>query len=284
MKIALSCESSADLNKEMYEKYKINVVPFSIILGSDLILDLDGAPQKIFDFVAKTKILPKTSAVNQEQYKEHFTNLLKNYDAIIHISLSSKLSCANSNAILVAKEIGEDKVKVIDSFSLSTGISLLLLYARKLIDNGGELDEIVKKVEKRIPHLQVSFIANNLEYLYKGGRCGTLAYYSANLLKIKPKISVENGVMLSSKKFFGLFPKILEKYFEDVMQKYNTPDLENVFITYSTAPEQVIKSLQEKLKLRGFKNILLTRAGGTISSHCGPECLGVLYLNDGNDK
>lgn len=284
MKIALSCESSADMNKEMYKKYRINVVPFSIILGSDLILDVEGAPQKIFDFVEKTKILPKTSAVNQEQYKVHFTNLLKDHDAVIHITLSSKLSCANSNADLAVKEIGEDKIKIVDSLSLSTGISLLLLYARKLIDSGEDIGTIVKKVEERIPHLQVSFVANNLEYLYKGGRCTTLAYYSANLLKIKPKISVENGTMVSSRKFFGLFPKILEKYFEDVMQKNNTPDLENVFITYSTAPEQVIKTLQEKLKKRGFKNIHLTNAGGTVSSHCGPDCLGVLYLNDGTKK
>jgi len=284
MNIALSCESSADLTKEMYNKYKINVVPFSIILGNDLIFDLDGVSQKIFNFVEKTKILPKTSAVNQEQYHEHFSNLLKNHDAIIHISLSSKLSCAGSNALHVAKEMGEDKIKIIDSLSLSTGIGLLLLYARKLIDNGDEVDTIVKKVEKRIPRLQVSFIANNLEYLYKGGRCGTLAYYSANLLKIKPKISVENGIMVSSKKFFGQFPKIIEKYFEETMQKNNTPDLENVFITYSTAPSQIVKNLQEKLKQKGFKNIHTTIAGGTVSSHCGPECLGILFLNDGDKK
>ncbi|NCB48030.1 MAG: DegV family protein [Clostridia bacterium] len=284
MKIALSCESSADFNKEMYEKNKISVVPFSIILGDNLIPDVDGASKKIFDFVEKTKVLPKTSAVNQEQYKEHFTNLLKEHDVVIHITLSSKISCANSNALLAAKEIGEDRIKIIDSLSLSTGIALLLLYARKLIDNGEDVNTIVKKVEERVPHLQVSFVANNLEYLYKGGRCGTLAYYSANLLKIKPKISVQNGAMVSSKKFFGLFPKILEKYYEDVMQKHNTPDLENVFITYSTAPEQIIKTLQEKLKSRGFKNIFVTNAGGTISSHCGPECLGVLFINDGNSR
>lgn len=284
MKIALSCESSADFTKEMYEKNNINVVPFSILLGDELIFDLDGASQRIFDFVEKTKILPKTSAVNQEQYKEHFTNILKDYDAIIHISLSSKISCAHSNAVLAASEIGLNKIKIIDSLSLSTGISLLLLYARKLIDSGEDLNTIVSKVEKRIPHLQVSFVANRLEYLYKGGRCGTLAYYSANLLKIKPKINVENGSMISSKKFFGPFAKIIEKYFEDTMQKFDNPDLENVFITYSTASPQIVTDLKTKLKQRGFKNIIVTTAGGTISSHCGPECLGVLYLNDGNKR
>lgn len=281
MKIALSCESSADFTSEMYKKLNISVVPFSIYLGDELILDVEGVSEKIFNFVEKTKILPKTSAVNQEQYREHFSKLLQDHDAVIHITLSSKISCANQNAVAVAKEMGEDKIKVVDSLSLSTGISLLLLYARKLINEGRELHEIVKKIKDRTSHLQVSFVANKLEYLYKGGRCGTLAYYSANLLKIKPRINVENGAMISSKKYFGPVGKIFEKYSDDILEKYNTPDLENVFITYSTAEPRIVEDIKNKLKKRGFKNIFMTTAGGTISSHCGPECLGILYLNDG---
>jgi DegV family protein with EDD domain len=284
MKIALSCESTADLTEELYRKNNIFIVPFSIVLGDKVLLDNEKAGKTIFEYVEKTKILPKTSAVNEEQYREHFNKILGEFDAIVHISLSSTISSAYSNAVKVAKEIGEDKVRVIDSLSLSTGIGLLLLYARKLIDAGESIEDIIKKVEARIPSVQASFVANRLDYLYKGGRCGMLSYYGANLLKIKPEIVVDNGKLKNSKKLFGLFSNTIQKYFDDIMQKFSTPDHENVFITYSTSTKETIESLQNQLKEKGFKNIYPTIAGGTISSHCGPECLGVLFINDGDKR
>lgn len=282
MKIALSCESSADLSKEMIKTLKINVVPFSIILGDDIFTDEEGISEKIFEFVERTKIMPKTSAVNQEQFREHFTNILKDHDAIVHLSMSSKMSSAGENAKQVAKEIGEDKVKVIDTLSLSSGIALLLLYARKLLDAGEQNPEvIVEKIKQRMPHVKVSFVANRVDYLYKGGRCGMLAFYGANLLKIKPEITVENGVTVNSKKFLGLLSNTVEKYYANTLNKYKTPDLENVFITSTSISRETVEMLKKRLQERGFKNIFVAHASGTISSHCGPECVGVLLLNDG---
>ncbi len=282
MKIALSCESSGDLSKEMIKKLNINVVPFSIILGDDIFTDEEGISNKIFEFVERTKILPKTSAVNQEQFREHFTHLLKGHDVVIHLSMSSKMSSAGENAKQVAKEIGEDKVKVIDTLTLSSGIALLMLYARKLVDGGEQNpDIIIEKIKQRMPYVKVSFVANRLDYLYKGGRCGMLAFYGANLLKIKPEITVVDGVTTNSKKFFGLFSNTIEKYYENTINKYKTPDLENVFITATTVSRETIEMLRKRLQERGFKNIYVSYASGTISSHCGPECVGVLFLNDG---
>lgn len=283
MKIALSSETTIDFPVDMCKKFNIHTIPFSILLGENLIQDCEGVSQKIFDYVKQYKVLPKTSAVNREQYREHFANLLKDYDQIIHISLSSQLSSAFDNAKAVAEEF-DKKIIVIDSLSLSTGIGLLVLYARKLIDSGLEIEEIAQKVQARVPYVQASFVIDTMEYLYKGGRCNSLQYFGANLLKIKPEIIVENGQMHSSKKFLGLFRSVLNSYCNDVLQKFNNPDKENVFITYSTADTKTVENLKQKLKDYGFKNIYITTAGGTISSHCGPGCLGILYINDGGTK
>lgn len=281
MKIGLSAETTIDLPQELLEKYDIKTTPFTILLGDEMVLDRDGISQQIFDYVARTKVLPKTSAVNREQFKEHFSKMLEEYDAIVHISLSSKISSACENAIAVAKEIGEDKVVVIDSQSLSTGIALLAIYARKLIDNGEELHEIERKVQQRVPSVQASFFINTLDYLYKGGRCSMLSMLGANLLKIKPEILVKDGKMIPGKKFFGLFGNVTKSYFSDVFQKFNNPDKEVVFITYSTAEQKTVDELHNKLQEIGFKNIYTTQAGGTICSHCGPGTLGILFINDG---
>jgi len=279
MKICISAESTIDLPEDLLKKYDIHTLPFTVLLGETALLDGQFPPIDIINFVQKTKKLPKTSAVNEAQYEQYFTELHKNYDYIIHISLSSEISSACENARKVAKR--SKNITIIDSRSLSTGIALLAIYAAKLRDNKYKPQDIVHSVEARIPSLQVSFILERLDYLYKGGRCSSLAYFGANILGIKPEILVTDGKMHSGKKFRGKWNDAVIKYCEDILGKFNTPDREEVFITYTTADNEVVQNVRNLLKSKGFKNIHVTNAGATITSHCGEHCLGILYINDG---
>ena len=279
MKIAVSAETTVDLTKELLEKYDVKTVPFTVLLGEEAKLDGEITVDEIIDYVNKTKVLPKTSAVNEYQYDEHFENLLKDYDAIIHFSLSSELSSAYSNAVRSSKKY--NNVFVIDSRSLSTGIALLALYARKLAEKGTSPQEINDLCIKRIPFVQASFELNRVDYLYKGGRCNVLTYLGANVLKIRPQILLKDGKMVSGKKYRGNFSHVVNNYCNDILEEFNTPDLEEVFLTYTTAEDAVLESVKNILRDRGFKNINVTRAGATITSHCGENCLGILYINDG---
>jgi len=283
MKIAITAESTIDLPKDLREKFDIKTVPFSILLGEELIEDGEDAARQIFDYVAKTKVLPKTSAVNEEQYRDFFDAVLKEYDAIVHFSLSSQMSSAFENARRVAENY--TNVKVIDSQSLSTGIALLAIYARKLANKGDEVDKIVEAVEKRTPFVQASFVLKRLDYLYKGGRCSRLQLFGANLLKLRPQILVQNGKMGPSKRFRGNMDKCIMEYCNATLETFDSPDLDTAFITYSSKPQtETLERIKELLKQRGFKNIYTTTASGTISSHCGEDCLGILYINDGSKK
>ncbi|MBQ7339464.1 MAG: DegV family protein [Clostridia bacterium] len=280
MKIAVSTETTVDLTKELIEKYQIKILPFSILLGDKNYYDGEITCEKIIDFVNKTKILPKTGAVNKVQYDEHFDSLLKDYDAIIHISLSSELSSAYSNAVLSAKE--RKNVFVIDSRSLSTGIALLVIYAKELVDSGEKPSKIVELVSKRVSSVQASFVLKRVDYLYKGGRCNVLSYIGANLLKICPQILVTNGKMTSGKKYRGSYKRVVENYCKDVLETFDSPDLSHAFLTYTTADDKTLEVAKSCLEKVGFNNIHVTRAGGTITSHCGEDCLGILFMNDGN--
>lgn len=279
MRIALSAESTIDMPKELLEQYDIHTTPFTILLGDDTRLDGDVTSSEIIEYVTKTNVLPKTSAVNSYQFKEHFDNLLKDYDAVIHFSLSSEISSACNNAKETASEM--NNVYVIDSRSLSTGIALIAIYASKLRDKGVDPQTIVKKCESRIPDLQVSFVLNRLDYLYKGGRCSALQLFGANLLKLRIQILVKDGKMGPNKKYRGNMDNCIVNYVNDTLETFNNPDLEEVFITNTTATKKQINSVKEILTQRGFKHILVTNAGGTITSHCGENCLGILYINDG---
>lgn len=281
MKIAITAESTIDLSKELLEKFDIKVVPFSIIMGDDVYTDGDGIADKIFNYVSTKKTLPKTSAVNDEQYKEFFDEVLKDYDGIIHLGLSGEMSSASQNAKRTAE--GYSNVKVIDTQALSTGIALLAIYARSLANEGYGIEAIAEKIEKRKSAVQVSFILKQLDYLCKGGRCSRLQLFGANLLKLRIQILMKDGKLAPAEKFRGAMDKCTLEYCEKTLETFNNPDLENVFITYTSANEETLVKVRSLLKEKGFKNIYETRASGTITSHCGEDCLGILYLNDGGN-
>ena len=186
------------------------------------------------------------------------------------------MSSSCSNAQVAASNL--KNVKVIDSKSLSTGYGLLVLKACKLVSLGKSLEEIETELNQTVPKLQASFIISNLKYLYKGGRCSAVAMFGANVLKIKPSIHVANGVMGVGKKYMGKFGDAMLKYTSALLEENGEIDKENVFITFSSDENNIQQLVEELLKKNGFKNIYKTRAGCTIASHCGPECMGVLFI------
>lgn len=279
MKISVTAESTIDLTKELLEKYQISTLPFLVILGDKEFKDGEICSTDIFKFVEENKILPKTSAINKQTYKDFFAEQLKESDAVVHISLSSQMSSSCQNAKDAASEL--ENVFVVDSLSLSTGIALLAIYARELAQQGLNAEEIFKKVSERVPYVQASFVIKRLDYLYKGGRCSALAYFGANLMKIRPQIIVKQGKMSSYKKYRGSMDKVVENYCKDTLEEFNTPDRSVAFLTYTTATEKMVGEARKALESAGFKNIYETRAGATISSHCGEHTLGILYINDG---
>lgn len=282
MRIAVSTESACDLSKELIEKYDISVIPYHIILDSEEFKDGERSTEEIFAFVDKNKILPKTTAINTYEYENYFTELKKNYDAVIHMCLSSAITSSCANAEMAAKNI--DNVYVIDSKSLSSGLGQLTIYARELVEKGLSPVDIATILTERRENLQASFVIEKLDYLYKGGRCNSLQYFGANLLKLRPRIVLKEGKMLSDKKFRGKMDKVIQEYCQSLSEEFNTPDLSRVFITYSTATPEMIAVARSYCEKVGFKEIIETHAGCTVSSHCGANTLGVLYFNDGDKK
>lgn len=284
--VIITGDSSNDLSKELIEKYNIKILPFNILMNDKEYLDgVNITSQMIIDNFNQKGTLPKTSAVSIESFKEFFAKNLKNEDdRIIHFSLSSQMSCSFENAKKASEDFG-NKVEVIDSQSLSTGVGLLMLYACDLRDAGESFENIIEKVNKRIPYVQASFVINKLNFLYKGGRCSSLQLLGANLFNIKPSIEVLNGKMGMSKKYRGPYIKVVESYVKDILQKYNNPDTTRCFITFSSIEEDVLKIVEETLKANSnFKEILITQAGATITSHCGANTIGILFINDGGEN
>lgn len=276
--IIISTDSTADLSKELIERYNIKVNSLGITLGTETYKDgVDIDADKIYEHHAKTGELPKTTATNVGEYLSFFEELTKDGASVIHFSLSSEMSSTYNNALLAAADF--ENVYVVDTRNLSTGSGLLVLAAADMKEQKLSAKEIADKVSEMVPNVEASFVIDSLEYLYKGGRCSALSVLGANLLKLKPCIEVKNGAMGVGKKYRGKYADVLKEYINERLQ--NTDDIvkDRVFITHAGCDGEIVKELVETVNKKGiFDEVLLTRAGSTISSHCGKNTLGILFV------
>lgn len=278
MKIKITSDSTCDLSLEQIAKHDIGILPLTVTMDDKSYLDgVDVRPDDIYAHVAKGGSLPKTSANNIAQYQEAFAEYLKEYDAIIHLNISSGFSSCYQNARLAAEDF--ENVYVVDSFNLSTGHGLLVLKAAELAESGMEPAKIAEVLRETTARVDASFILDKLEYLKMGGRCSAVTVLGANLLKLKPCIEVKDGKMGVGKKYRGAFEKCLREYITDRLADREDLELDRVFITHSGVCEEWLKIAEETVReLQPFKEICITRAGCTVSSHCGPDTIGVLYI------
>ena len=275
MRIGISADSTCDLPQELAEKYDIrmNAMPFS--LGERLCHDrVDGTSEDVFKYVEETGTLPTTSAFNAFEYKQHFENILKDYDAVIHFSFSSEISSTANNARMAAEEL--KNVYVIDSLNASVGISLLVMECVDRVQQGMKIQQIVEEVKALVPKIHLSFVVDTLKFLHKGGRCSSLALLGANLLKIKPRISLVDGKMQVTKKYRGRTEDALVTYFEELIKEV-PPQAKRAFII-STSPMSTEEYIKNRLTEMGFKEVYSAQAGPSICIHCGKRTLGVAYI------
>ena len=276
--IIISSDSTCDLSKELVERYQIHIQPMGISLGDQIYRDgVDITPDMIYAHHEKTGQLPKTSAINVVEDLEYFEELTKDGSAVIHFTISSSMSSTYNNACVAAQEF--ENVYVVDAKNLSTGSGLLVLAAAEMAQEGMEAQQIVEKLNDLADRVDASFVVDNLEYLVKGGRCSALAAFGANLLQLKPCISVKNGAMGVGKKYRGKFEKVLLTYVADRLADAEDICLDRVFVTHAGCDPKVVESVAEAVKnTLPFREILVTRAGCTVSSHCGANTLGVLFI------
>lgn len=276
--IIITSDSTTDLSKELCERYKITVMPLCITLGDKLYTDgVDITPDDIYAHHDRTGELPKTTATNVGDCLDFFSQFTSQGKTVIHFTISSEMSSTYNNACMAAEELGN--IYIIDTKNLSTGGGLLVITAAELLNQGLPAEEIVEKTRETVARVDASFVIDNLEYLYKGGRCSAVAMLGANLLKLKPCIQVKNGKMDVAKKYRGRYADVLKQYVVDKIGDYSDIDLDRVFVTHAGCDPQLVNEIVELVKKTApFKEVFLTRAGCTVSSHCGANTLGVLFI------
>jgi DegV family protein with EDD domain len=281
MKIALSAESTIDLDEAHLQKYDIHILHFHVQKGDEEGFDDKFKNEELFAYTEKTGNLCHTSACNIGELEVHFKKLFDlGYEHIIHFTISSGLSSGYNNAMAVAQN--DPRITVIDSHGTSGGIGIQALYARDLIDAGYSVEEVVAKVLERRPAMQCSFQLDTLSYLYKGGRCSKLALIGANLLRIKPEIVCDqDGKFNVGRKHRGTNEKCTLEYIDQMLLAYPNYDKKIAFLDYSTMSPELVKKCEERCVKAGFKEIQTYQACPTNSYHAGPGVIGIHFYTDG---
>lgn len=279
--IKIVADSTCDLSKELLEKYNIQIAPLHILLGEQEYLDgVNITPDEIYAWADENNDTPKTSAIGFEDAANVVGQIKDTEDEMIVFTISGKMSTTVNVFRMVAEELEvENQITIIDSSNLSTGSGLLVLKAATMVQEGKNRAEICAEIEKIKEKVSASFVVDTLTYLHRGGRCNSIEALAGGVLKLHPKIIVANGSMSADKKYRGKMSKVILEYAKDMEETLKQADKSRVFITHSGCEQEIIDDVYTYLKsLQYFDEILVTRAGGVISSHCGPGTLGVLFI------
>ncbi len=278
MSMKITSDSTCDLSPELLERYRIKLSPLTVIKDGKAYLDgVDITPDDIFRHVDKGGSLCSTSAVNVESYRKMFAELSPQYEDVIHITLGSLFSACYQNAAIAAADF--PNVHVVDSQNLSTGQGLLVVEAAELAAGGMSAMEICSTLNAIRQRVQASFIMDRLDYMQKGGRCSSVMALGGKLLKIKPCIAVQDGAMKMVEKYRGNFDRTVEKYVKDCLKDRKDLRLERIFITHTPVEGEAVQVARDTIrKYAEFAEIHETYAGCTVSCHCGPGTLGILFM------
>ena len=286
--IRIVADSTCDLSPELVERYNITILPLHVLLGDDEYRDgIDITIDEIYKWADEHKTTPKTSAPSVDDAVNVFRKIIDEGDEVIAFSISSSMSASYEYMQMAAGILkAADKISVIDSANLSTGIGLLVVEAAVMAAEGRRSrDEIVARIEELKPLVRASFVVDTLVYLHRGGRCSGVAAIAGTALKLHPKIMVEDGAMRPDKKYRGKYSNIVLDYVKDMEEQLKTAKKDRVFITHSPIDPAVTQAVRDYLLSLGrFDEVLETNAGGVVSSHCGPGTLGVLFIAEDRDR
>ena len=276
--IILASDSTCDLNEELIARYNVKLIPLTVNLGGNLYLDgVDVDPEAIYRHYEEKKELPKTSAPNIADFDAFFRGATEQGASVVLFTISAEMSATYNNARLAAEDY--PNVYVVNTKNLSTGGGLLVAAAGEMIKGGKSAAEIAAACEALAPCVDASFVVDDLEFLHKGGRCSAVAAFGANLLQLKPCIVVKDGKMGVHKKYRGKFAAMLEKYVAERLGDASDVVPDRVFVTHAGCDPKIVEACVEQVKrIAPFGEVQITRAGCTISSHCGRNTLGVLFI------
>lgn len=277
-KVKIFADSTSDLPASWINLYNIGIIPLYVVFDEESFKDgFEITPTDLYQRVEKTDRLPKTTAPSPKDFMDAFGPHIERGEDILYISLSSELSSTYQNALIAAAEYPENRVRIVDSLNLCSGIGLLVMKAVRAAESGESLDKIVSLVETFRPLVETEFVIDTLEYLYKGGRCSGMQNFIGSLLQIRPVLKVIDGGIIPAYKIRGKKEKAVQQMLDNTLANLDSMDNDLIIVTHTFAEEEAIRLATILREQTGAREVAVAEAGCVISSHCGPHTIGIMY-------
>ena len=277
--VIITTDSVCDMPKELLERYQVRMIPLTISEGDHSYKDgVDFTPDDIYELYDSQHLLPKTSAISPQEFIDFFTPLTQDGSEVVHIDISSACSATYQNACMAAREL--EGVFPVDSLHLTLGQGLLVIEACRLRDEGYSAQEIVERLLIYREKIVTSFVVDTLEYLWKGGRCSGLTAFGANLLQVRPCLELREGEIKVARKYRGTMQKVYTQYIRDYLSRENIDTRMGFLVHSGRISQETLDQLRQLiLELVPFSEVPIVRAGCTVTSHCGPGTIGVIFAS-----
>ncbi len=277
--VIITTDSVCDMPKELLERYQVRMIPLTISEGDHSYKDgVDFTPDDIYELYDSQHLLPKTSAISPQEFIDFFTPLTQDGSEVVHIDISSACSATYQNACMAASEL--DGVFPVDSLHLTLGQGLLVIEACRLRDEGYSAQEIVERLLIYREKIATSFVVDTLEFLWKGGRCSGLTAFGANLLQVRPCLELREGEIKVARKYRGTMQKVYTQYIRDYLSRENIDTRMGFLVHSGRISQETLDQLRQLiLELVPFSEVPIVRAGCTVTSHCGPGTIGVIFAS-----
>ena len=277
--VIITTDSVCDMPKELLERYQVRMIPLTISEGDHSYKDgVDFTPDDIYELYDSQHLLPKTSAISPQEFIDFFTPLTQDGSEVVHIDISSACSATYQNACMAASEL--EGVYPVDSLHLTLGQGLLVIEACRLRDAGLSAREIAEQLPAYREKIVTSFVVDTLEYLWKGGRCSGLTAFGANLLQVRPCLELLEGEIKVARKYRGTMQKVYTQYIRDYLSRENIDTRMGFLVHSGRISQETLDQLRQLiLELVPFSEVPIVRAGCTVTSHCGPGTIGVIFAS-----
>ena len=275
--VLITTDSVCDMTQALLERFQVQMIPLTVTEGERSHLDgMDITPEDIYRIYEEQHILPKTSAISPQAFVDFFRPLVEEGFEVVHIDISSACSATFQNACIAAEELSG--VYPVDSLHLTMGQGLLVIEACRLRDAGLSAREIARQLLVYREKIVTSFVVDSLEFLWKGGRCSGVTALGANLLQVHPCLELRDGEIKVARKYRGAMPRVYAQYIRDTLSRPDIDPRLGILVHSGRIPQAELEQLRrEILDLVPFAEVPIIQVGCTVTSHCGPGAMGVIF-------
>lgn len=281
-KVGIITECVSDLPKAIVERYDIRMVYFLVKTKHGEFFDTrELTARNVFEYIGDTGEATISREPDPGVYRQIYENALEDYEELVHITISSKTSNSYFAAGKAVDDMGENgkKIHIFDSGHLSGGQGHLLIMACEMAENGASAKEILDRLSEAKQKVSTSFVVDSVDFLYVNGRLSERVRNLCKRFSLHPVLAMKNGELALHKIMAGNYNKVSKKYIKNTLKNSKKIDAKRVFLVHAGCSVKVQEWIQNEINnYCKPEELLVEEASATVSSNCGPNAFGILFL------